>query len=57
MPPGTQGRHDLPTETVLAKVVQAKSAAAPIAHSLAMGGNPCPVTSLAVKIQTYAVGT
>jgi hypothetical protein len=33
-------------------VVAAKSAAAPMAHSLAMGGSPLPVTSLAVKIQT-----
>lgn len=57
MPPGTKGRQGFPTETVLIMVVQAKRAPAPAAHSLAIGGSPRPVTSLAVKIQTYAVGT
>lgn len=35
----------------------ANSIAEPKAHSLAMGGNPLPVTSLAVDIHTYPVGT
>lgn len=56
-PPGIHGRHALPTEAFLATDMHAKREAATKAHSLAIGGSPSPVTSLAVKIQTYAVGT
>lgn len=52
MPPGIQERHGLPTDRVRARVVTAKRTPAPVAHSLAISGKPCPVTSLAVKIQT-----
>lgn len=57
MPPGTHDRQGLPTATVLVTVVTANRITAPIAHSRAIGGSPWPVTNLAVKIHTYAVGT
>ena len=57
IPPGTKGRQRLPTAAVLVIVAIAKSIPAPKAHSFAIGGSPWPVTSLAVKIHTYAVGT
>lgn len=52
MPPGIRGRHLFPIASVLVTVAPANKTAAPIAHSLTLYGNPEPVTSLAVKIQT-----
>jgi hypothetical protein len=57
IPPGMRVLHGFPLVIILATVVSVKIKAAPEAHSFDMGGRPFPVTSRAVKIQTYAVGT
>lgn len=51
-PPGISARQRFPADVILVMVVAEKSTPAPMAHSLAIGGSPFPVTSLAVKIQT-----
>lgn len=52
MPPGISACHFFPAATIRTAVVTANSAAAPMAHSRAIGGKPSPVTRRAVKIHT-----
>jgi hypothetical protein len=58
MPPGIHACQRLLGCSLIRTMVKiANNTAEPKAHSRAMGGNPLPVTSLAVNIHTKAVGT
>jgi hypothetical protein len=52
IPPGISVLQGFPSVAILSVVVTANRMLLPMAHSLAMGGRPFPVTSRAVNIQT-----
>ena len=57
IPPGIHACQRRPCPAARAPVRAANTSPAPSAHCHAISGRPCPVTSRAVKIHTYPVGT